>query len=115
MEPRKIVEIKGSKTFILYTILIILAIILALMVCFCPGLVLCIFSAIFTKMIKFTTTIATLFCKCMQFIYGAIVDAYLARKNEDVPDDTIQVAATTASPVVSEPLLVRFVLRDRLK
>ena len=90
------------------------------MICFCPGLVFCIFSAFLTQMIKFTTAIATLFCACIQFLYRAIVDAYQARRNDDLPDDTFQVAATAAGPNVSEPLLVpglflvRSDLSDRL-
>ena len=42
----------------------------------------------------------------MQFVYRAIVDAYQARRNYNLPDNTTQVAATAAGPAISEPLLV---------
>ena len=44
LEPGKIVELTSSNMFIFYSVLIICAIILALMICFCPGVVFCILS-----------------------------------------------------------------------
>ena len=91
--------------FIFYAVLIILGILLALMIFFCPGLVFCIFSALFTQIVKFTTSVASLFYQCMQFIFRAIVDAYQARRDDNLPDNDIQVPAPIVGTAVSEPLL----------
>ena len=42
------------------------------------------------------------------------MDAYLARKNEDIPDNEDHVPAPVASSLISGPLLVRSVLNNRL-
>ena len=90
------------------------------MICFCPGLVFCIFSALFSQMVKFATSVDSLFYRCMQFIFKAIVDAYQARKDDNLPDNAIQVPTPIVGTAVSEPLLaagsllVRSDLRDQL-
>ena len=80
LKADKIAEYTGSTSFILYAVLIVIAIILGLLVCFCPAIFVCIFSAIFTHLIKFLAAISRFFYKCIRFIYKAVVDAYLALK-----------------------------------
>ena len=56
----------------------------------------------------------------MQFIFRAIVDAYQARRDDNLPDNDIQVPAPIVGTAVSEPLLaagsllVRSDLSDQL-
>ena len=75
LQPGKIVELTSSNMFIFYSVLIICAIILALMICFCPGVVFCIYSAMFSQIVKFTTLFFFLFYRGLQFLYTSIVAA----------------------------------------
>ena len=92
LEPGNIVELIGSNMFIFYTVLIILAIILALMICFCPGVVFCILSAMFSQIVKFATSLFSLFYRGLQFFNTSIVAAYQSRQNENIPDNDVQIA-----------------------
>ena len=111
LEPGKIVELIGSNMFIFYTVLIILAIILALMICFCPGVVFCILSAMFSQIVKFATLFFSLFYRGLQFLYTSIVAAYQSRQNENIPDNDIQMPAPpSVRTAASKPFLTGSVL-----
>ena len=105
LEPGKIVELTSSNMFIFYSVLIICAIILALMICFCPGVVFCIFSAMFSQIVKFATLFFSLFYRSLQFLYASIVAAYQSRQNENIPDNDIQIAPPIVRTAASEPFL----------
>ena len=60
------------------------------MICFCPGVIFCIFKSVFTNLMKCATWVFSLICRGLQFISAEVVSAYQARQIDEQLDNDVR-------------------------